>query len=55
MKDAGVENIVKHRKLIIPGLVAVMSGKLEEETGWQVIVGPKEAAYIPKFLQTVWK
>jgi len=55
MKDAGVENVVKHRKLIIPGLVAVMSGKLEEETGWQVIVGPKEAAYIPKFLQTVWK
>ncbi|HUS44774.1 MAG TPA: acetyl-CoA decarbonylase/synthase complex subunit gamma, partial [Phycisphaerae bacterium] len=33
MKAADVENKVKHRKLIIPGYVAVMSGKLEEETG----------------------
>ncbi|MFH1422321.1 MAG: acetyl-CoA decarbonylase/synthase complex subunit gamma [Planctomycetota bacterium] len=55
IKDTNAESLVKHKKLIIPGLVAVMSGKLEEETGWQVVVGPKEAAYIPKFLQTVWK
>jgi acetyl-CoA decarbonylase/synthase complex subunit gamma len=50
-----LENVVKHKKLIIPGLVAVMSGKLEEETGWQILVGPKEASYIPKFLKEMWK
>ena len=46
---------VKHRKLIIPGLVAVMSGKLEEETGWEILVGPRESSQIPKYLNTVWR
>jgi len=55
MDKAGVEGVVKHRKLIIPGYVAVLSGKIEEATGWEVLVGPKEAAFIPKFLQQVWK
>ena len=58
VKDAldrsGVEGKVKHRKLIIPGYVAVLSGKIEEATGWEVLVGPKEASFIPKFLQQVW-
>ena len=49
------EGLVKHRKLIIPGYVAVMSGKLEEATGWEIIVGPRESSMIPKFLQEVWK
>lgn len=55
LKNTEAEKKVSHRKLIIPGLVAVMSGELEEETGWQVIVGPKEAAYLPKFLKEMWK
>jgi acetyl-CoA decarbonylase/synthase complex subunit gamma len=46
---------VKHRKLIIPGYVAVMSGKLEEATGWEVMVGPRESAMLPKYLQDVWR
>jgi acetyl-CoA decarbonylase/synthase complex subunit gamma len=50
-----VAGLVKHRKLIIPGYVAVMSGKLEEATGWEVMVGPRESAMLPKFLQEVWK
>ncbi len=54
MKDAAIENVVKHRKIIIPGYVAVMSGKLEEESGWDVLVGPKEAAMLPTYLKNVW-
>jgi acetyl-CoA decarbonylase/synthase complex subunit gamma len=53
--ESDIEGKVKHKKLIIPGLVAVMSGKLEEETGWTILVGPKEASYIPKYLQEIWK
>ncbi len=49
------ENLVKHRKLIIPGYVAVMSGKLEEATNWEIMVGPRESSMIPKYLQEVWK
>jgi acetyl-CoA decarbonylase/synthase complex subunit gamma len=54
MKAADLENKVKHRKLIIPGYVAVMSGKLEEETGWEILVGPRESSVIPRYLQEVW-
>jgi len=50
-----VANLVKHRKLIIPGYVAVMSGKLEEATGLEIMVGPRESSMIPKYLQEVWR
>ncbi|MCX5702114.1 MAG: acetyl-CoA decarbonylase/synthase complex subunit gamma [Candidatus Omnitrophica bacterium] len=48
-----VKNTVTHNRLIIPGYVAVMSGDLEDKSGWQVIVGPKEAAGIPSFLKNL--
>ena len=54
MTKYGIENLVKHRKLIIPGYVAIMSGKIEEETNWQVLVGPRECSMLPKYLQEVW-
>ncbi len=47
----GVKDAVKHKNLIIPGYVAIMSGDLEEQSGFKVIVGPKEAAGIPAFLK----
>jgi len=49
----GVKGTVSHNRLIIPGYVAVMSGDLEEQSGWQVVVGPKEAAGIPTFLKNL--
>ncbi len=49
IKKSGLEEIVKHRKLVIPGHVAVLKGALEEESGWEVIVGPREASGITKF------
>jgi len=49
IKDYGLEDKVKHRKLVIPGHVAVLKGMTEEETGWDVMVGPREATAIPKF------
>jgi CO dehydrogenase/acetyl-CoA synthase gamma subunit (corrinoid Fe-S protein) len=30
-----------------------MSGDLEDKTGWQIVVGPKEAAGIPSFLKNL--
>lgn len=49
----GVKDAVTHTRMIIPGYVAVMSGDLEDQTGWQIIVGPKEAAGIPSFLKNL--
>jgi acetyl-CoA decarbonylase/synthase complex subunit gamma len=56
VKAFDVGSKVKHRKLIIPGHVAVLSGKLEDELNleWKVIVGPRESSGIPSFLRTSW-
>lgn len=48
-----VKNAVSHKKLIIPGYVAMMSGELEDKLGWEIIVGPKEAAGLPGFLKNL--
>jgi acetyl-CoA decarbonylase/synthase complex subunit gamma len=51
VKKSGVEEKVSHRKVVIPGGVAVLSGKLEDESGWKVQVGPRESSGIPQFLR----
>jgi len=55
MKKSGIEEKLSHRKIIIPGYVAVLTAKLKDESGWEVMVGPKEASGIPKFLKETWK
>ncbi len=55
MAEVNIEDKVKHRKIIIPGLVAVMSAKLKDELkGWDVLIGPKEASGLPTYLKTNW-
>jgi acetyl-CoA decarbonylase/synthase complex subunit gamma len=52
VNKCGILDKVKHRKLIIPGYAAGISGDLEEEVkGSEVLVGPRDAAQIPKFLK----
>ncbi len=55
VKGSGVMDQVAHKKLIIPGLVAVLKGEIEELGGWEVLVGPEEAAGIPAYLKNEWK
>ena len=50
-----IKGRVPHGKVIIPGYVAVMSGKLEDESGWSVMVGPRESSGLSRYLKTVWK
>ena len=54
VKESHVEDRVKHRKLIIPGKAARLSGEIEEASGWEVMVGPRDSSDIPKFLQEKW-
>lgn len=51
IKETGLEKKVKHKTIVIPGLVARMSGELEEATGWKVKVGPNDSSNIPSFLK----
>jgi len=55
IKETHAEEKVKHKKLIIPGKAARLSGEIEELTGWEVLVGPRDSSDIPKFLQEKWK
>jgi acetyl-CoA decarbonylase/synthase complex subunit gamma len=55
LKKFGVDREVTHRKLIIPGYAAPLSGRIEEATGWKVLVGPRDAADIAEFLEQEWK
>jgi len=55
VKASGIEGKISRKKLVIPGLVATLSGELEEELpGWEIRVGPREAIDIPAYLKNVW-
>jgi len=55
VKESGIEQKISHKKLVIPGHVAGLSGEVEEELpGWQIMVGPRDAVDIPSYLKTVW-
>jgi acetyl-CoA decarbonylase/synthase complex subunit gamma len=55
VKKCGIADKVKHRKLIIPGYAAVISGELEEDlSDWQILIGPREAGHISAYIR-MWK
>jgi acetyl-CoA decarbonylase/synthase complex subunit gamma len=55
VKATGVMDMVRHKRVVIPGLVSVLKGELEDELGCEVVVGPEESAGIPAFLKTEWR
>ena len=47
---------VKHRKLIIPGLLPAFRAEIEDGSEWkEVLIGPENASGIPAFLSQNWK
>lgn len=54
LNDLDVASKVNHKKVIIPGHVAVLSGATQEKSGWEVLVGPRESSGIPSFLKQRW-
>jgi len=52
VKKCGIADKVAHKKIIIPGYAASISGEMEEELpDWEIIIGPRDASLIPKFLK----
>lgn len=52
----GVADKVKHRKLIIPGLLPIFRAEIEDTSVWEeVVIGPENAREIPAFLTKNWK
>jgi len=57
IKKAGLENMVQHRRIIVPqlGAVGVAAHKVKEQTGFRVIFGPVQARDIREFVNTGYK
>jgi acetyl-CoA decarbonylase/synthase, CODH/ACS complex subunit gamma len=54
VKKCGIAEKVNHRKIIIPGAVATISGDLDEELpDWEVQIGPREGAHLAPFLKNL--
>jgi len=52
VKKSGITDKVSHRKIIIPGYAAAISGEMEEDLpDWEILIGPRDASLIPKFLK----
>jgi len=52
VKKIGIEEKINHKSLVIPGYAAAIAGDVEEELpGWNIQVGPREAAHLTKFLK----
>jgi acetyl-CoA decarbonylase/synthase complex subunit gamma len=53
--EQSVADKVKHRKLIIPGLLPPFRAEIEDTSEWkEVIIGPENATGIPRFLAENW-
>jgi len=50
IKETKIEDKINTRKMIIPGLAASLSGEIEDETGWDVMVGPRDSSAVPDFI-----
>lgn len=56
VSENGLDKSVPHKRIIIPGYVAMISGDLEDKLGgWNVMVGPQESADIPAYMKEVWR
>jgi len=54
MEAANAAEQVDHKKIIIPGMAARISGELEHITKWEVLVGPKDSSGIPEYIEKRW-
>jgi acetyl-CoA decarbonylase/synthase complex subunit gamma len=56
VKKCGIADKIAHKKIIIPGYAAAISGEIEEELpDWEVMIGPRDGSLIPKFLKDMAK
>ncbi len=52
VKKCGIADKVSHRKIIIPGYAAAISGEMEEDLpDWEIMIGPRDASLLPKYLK----
>jgi acetyl-CoA decarbonylase/synthase complex subunit gamma len=53
LEASGAKEKSKRGDIIVPGMLARMSGRLHEITGLKAIIGPKESSGLPKFMKNL--
>jgi acetyl-CoA decarbonylase/synthase complex subunit gamma len=53
LESSGARERSRAGVLVMPGMIARMSGKLQEATGLRAVVGPKESSGLPKFMRSL--
>ena len=54
LEKSGVKDKIDHKTMIIPGMAARLRGDIEDSTGFEVMVGPRDSSGIPSFLEKNW-
>ena len=54
LKKSGLEDMVRHRHLIVPGFTEPLKADFARMTGWEIEVGPVCAVELPLFLGDRW-
>ena len=55
VKEFKLPDTLSHKKIILPGGVAVLKGDLEDELpDWEILIGPREAMAIGSYLKEYW-
>ncbi len=54
LRESNLESKVRHRHMVVPGWTAPLAHDFEGATGWEVEVGPINAAELPLFLGELW-
>ncbi|MFW9852431.1 MAG: HgcAB-like fusion protein [Candidatus Thorarchaeota archaeon] len=56
LKTSGIEDMINHRKVILPQLAAtgIEKKEIERKTSWKIIWGPVYAKDIPDFIENEW-
>ncbi|MFH0859639.1 MAG: acetyl-CoA decarbonylase/synthase complex subunit gamma [Candidatus Altiarchaeota archaeon] len=55
IENSKLADKVKHRKLILPMFASQIRGTIEDETGWEVLIGPRDSSEIGKFVKEKWR
>jgi acetyl-CoA decarbonylase/synthase complex subunit gamma len=54
LESSKIGEKVKHKKLIIPGRAARLSGEIEQVTGWDILVGPEDSSALAEMIRKRW-
>jgi len=52
--ESGLEGVVEHRRMIIPGVSGGLKEEFAHATGWAIEIGPFSAIELPLFLGERW-